>query len=93
MGIKVSNGISQSAHQIFSQNPCTFLGRVSTKVVKRIVKFETLNFSGFIFFLGGWGVGVDSLTWYAMGKYKMCEILKGLVVSEQNGLKFGTRLS
>ncbi len=46
MGIKVSNDISsERTHQICSQMSC----RVSTKAVKRIVKFESLHFVAFFF--------------------------------------------
>ncbi len=42
-------------------NPCIFLGKVSTKVVKRIVKFD-------FFFLGGggavcWAVSAELIAW------------------------------
>ena len=47
------------------------LGMVSTKVVKRIVKFEILNFGDFflVLFLGPLNMVVN-------GNYKMCEILE-----------------
>ena len=40
MGVKISNDISH-------KYSCILLGRVSTKVVRRIVKFEILNFGDF----------------------------------------------
>ena len=46
MGVEVANNISERTHIRFNpQNLCIRLGRVSTKVVKRIVKFVIiLNF-------------------------------------------------
>ncbi len=54
------------------QNSCTciLLSWVSTKIVKRIVKFKILDF---------WPVVCSSfgrLTWESMGNYKMCDILQ-----------------
>ena len=58
MGEHISNDIaSESTHQIHSQKSCILLGRVSTKVVQRIVNFQILGFA--ILF---------SLTWDHMGK-------------------------
>ena len=42
MGAKVSNNISKVHNRFAVQNLCILLGQVSTKVVKRIVKFEIL---------------------------------------------------
>ncbi len=49
------------------------LGRVSTKVVEKILKFEILNILMLLFFLGwGW----KRLTRQSIGNYKMCYSLK-----------------
>ncbi len=53
------------------QNLCILLGRVSTKVDKRIVKFQILNF---LAMFGGGGGG--RLTWLSMENYKTCDIVK-----------------
>ncbi len=52
MGEKISNDISsESTHHIHFQKSCILLGRVSTKVAQRIVKFEILDFwQIFLFF-------------------------------------------
>ena len=43
-GTKNSNDISSvTTHQIHSEKSCIVLGRISTKVVQRIVKFEILD--------------------------------------------------
>ncbi len=61
MRIKVSNDISsERTHQICSQMSCILLARVSTKAVKRIVKFESLHFVAFFFVVL---IFFGSLTW------------------------------
>ncbi len=48
MGVEILNDISSdSTHQIHSQKSCILLGRVSTKVVQRIVKFQILDVNNF----------------------------------------------
>ncbi len=47
-------------------------GRVSNTVVKRIVKFEDLDFWQFFFCCSFY----DRLTWQSMGNDKMCDILE-----------------
>ncbi len=49
-GVKVSNKITLKEHTRFApQNSCILLGRVSTKIVKSIVKLEILNIWHFFF--------------------------------------------
>ncbi len=51
MGVKISNDIfSESMHQIYSPKFMDTPGEVSTKVVKRIVKFGILHFWHFFSF-------------------------------------------
>ena len=58
MGVKVSNDISESMHQICSPKFLHTHGEgLKTKVVNRIVKFDILNFLAFFFSF--W----DRLTW------------------------------
>ncbi len=58
MGVKISNDISsESTHQIHSKKSCILLGRVSTKVAQRIVKFQILDFGNLFCSFGG------RLTW------------------------------
>ncbi len=41
-----------TSHESTHQNSCIFIGRVSTKDVKRIMKYQILNFWHFLFFSG-----------------------------------------
>ncbi len=55
MGVKVANDISsEGTHQICYPKFMYTSGRVSTKVVKRIVTFDILNFWQFFFCCSFW---------------------------------------
>ncbi len=72
MGEKNSNDISsESTHQIPSQKSRILLGRVTTKVVQRIVKFQILDFGQlfFSFFVNMEPYGSKSFKCHLLWKY------------------------